>query len=209
MAQNLQILKDEKKRAAFDEYGHASQQPGFDPNAFSHGSFAGGFPGFDAFTAAFGKGGRQSGNEFFEHLFGFGSSQSHGRASRGDDIEAQVTLSFLDACKGVTRTINISPLTNCSTCSGTGIRPGAKRSTCGACGGSGTRTFVIDSGFQMASTCGTCEGTGYVVHRKDQCVTCMGVGTVKSKKSVNVTIPPGNTTSSVSPDLICLLFFFV
>ncbi len=38
-----QILKDEKKRAAFDQYGASSQQPGFDPEAFARNPFAGGF----------------------------------------------------------------------------------------------------------------------------------------------------------------------
>ena len=66
---------------------------------------------------------------------------------QGDDIELAVNVSFMDACKGTSRTVNISPISTCSTCSGSGLRRGAKRTACSACGGTGTRTYVIDSGF--------------------------------------------------------------
>jgi molecular chaperone DnaJ len=186
----LQILKDEGKRAAYDQYGAASQQPGFNPDSFSkEHPFASAFSGFQGFGTTFDLDGNSG--DIFSQLFGLGTRGGRSRASKGDDIEAQVSLSFLDACKGVTRTINVSPIANCPTCAGTGIRPGARQSTCSACGGSGTKTFVIDSGFQMASTCANCDGTGYVVQVKDRCSTCSGVGKVHTRKTVNVTIPPG------------------
>lgn len=84
---------------------------------------------------------------------------------------------------------------NCSTCSGSGLKKGAKRSSCTVCGGTGTRTFVIDSGFQMASTCTTCSGTGTTVPRGSQCGTCTGVGKVRVRKTVKVDIPPGEQLS--------------
>ena len=56
----FQILKDDKKRAAYDQYGSASQQPGFDPNAFSgFGGAGAGFSGFQDFASAFGGAGRE------------------------------------------------------------------------------------------------------------------------------------------------------
>lgn len=112
---------------------------------------------------------------------------------RGDDIEASIGISFMDACKGISRTINVTPVVNCGTCSGTGLKSGAKRSTCTSCGGTGTRTFVIDNGFQMASTCTTCQGTGTSVPRGGQCGECAGVGRVRMKKSVKVDIPAGES----------------
>ncbi|KAF8559338.1 hypothetical protein OG21DRAFT_1561684 [Imleria badia] len=189
------ILKDEKKRATYDQYGAASQQPGFDPNAFARNPFgdaAGGFAGFRDFGAAFG--GTQG--DLFSQLFGGtfgGRARSAGftQSSRGADIEARVNVTFMDACKGTVRTVNINPVSTCSTCSGTGLRRGAKRATCSSCHGTGTRTFIIDSGFQMASTCGTCLGTGSTIPRGSQCDHCGGQGHVRSKKTVNVDIPPG------------------
>ncbi|RDB28435.1 DnaJ 1, mitochondrial [Hypsizygus marmoreus] len=186
------ILKDEKKRAAFDQYGSASQHPGFDTNgaagARGAGGFPGGFSGFQDFSGAFNQ--RQS-SDLFDQLFGsFGGRPSRG-PERGANIETTVKINFMEACKGTTKTVNVSPVTNCSTCSGSGLKQGAKRTTCTACGGSGTRTFIIDSGFQMASTCSVCSGVGSSVPRSGQCGTCGGVGKVKSTKTVQVNIPAG------------------
>ncbi|KAF8446196.1 DnaJ protein, partial [Boletus edulis BED1] len=189
------ILKDEKKRAAYDQYGAASQQPGFDPNAFARNPFgdaAGGFAGFRDFGGTFG--GAQG--DLFSQLFGGafgGRARSAGftQNARGADIEARVNVPFMDACKGTVRTLNTNPVSTCSTCSGTGLRQGAKRATCSSCQGTGTRTFVIDSGFQMASTCGTCLGTGSTIPRSSQCDHCGGQGHIRTKKTVNIDIPPG------------------
>ena len=196
---SLQILKDDKKRALYDRYGPASQQPGFDPDAFANarGPFGAGTAsgGFQDFSHIFGAGAGRSHGDLFEQLFGAFGGRTRGagfaESSRGADLEATVTVNFLDACKGTTRNVNISPVVDCKACSGSGLRAGSKRSTCGDCGGSGTRTFVIDSGFQMASTCNRCSGTGTTIPRGSQCVDCGGVGKVRTRKTVQVTIPPG------------------
>ncbi|KAJ6627274.1 DnaJ protein, partial [Mycena sp. CBHHK59/15] len=182
------ILKDEKKRQAFDQYGATSQEPGFDPNAFS-GFGAGNFPGFQGFGSSFGRGDA----DLFSQLFqGLGGSRSgFSQPSRGGDLEVSLRISFLEACKGTSRKVNVTPIVNCDPCSGSGLKPGAKRSTCKTCNGSGTRTFVIDSGFQMASTCNTCSGTGETVPRNAECSTCGGMGKVRSKKTVHVDVPQG------------------
>ena len=158
---------------------------------FSGGSS--GFNPFQGFANAFGGRGPQGQADLFEQLFGaFGGGQGSARQSlRGNDIEASVGISFMEACKGTSRTINITPVVNCGTCSGTGLKPGAKRSTCTSCGGSGARTFVLDSGFQMASTCPSCQGTGSTIPRGSQCGECAGVGQLRTRKSVKVDIPAG------------------
>ncbi|KAJ3882355.1 DnaJ protein [Lentinula edodes] len=188
------ILKDGKKRAAYDQYGSASQQPGFDPNAFSGFGGAGGagFSGFQDFASAFGGGGRNASSDMFEQLFNqFGSGGRRRGPVRGADLETYLSISFLEACKGTTRKVTISPVVNCGTCSGSGLKAGAKRTTCTTCGGSGTRTFVIDNGFQMSSTCNACDGVGSTVPRSGQCGSCGGVGKVRTRKTVDVSIPAG------------------
>lgn len=109
----------------------------------------------------------------------------------GDDVEASIRISFLESCRGTTRTIPITPVVDCATCSGSGLKPGAKKSSCGQCNGTGTRTFVIDSGFQMASTCTTCQGTGSTVPRNAQCGECSGLGKVKLRSTIDVDLPAG------------------
>ncbi|ELU44500.1 CMGC/CK2 protein kinase [Rhizoctonia solani AG-1 IA] len=195
------ILGDTEKRAAYDQYGSASQQQGFDPNAFAgaRGPFGGGgFGGFQDFGGAFGAGTGRSQADVFETLFGsaFGGVRGNRRAGfqeniRGNDIETSVGIEFLEACHGTSRTINVTPVVDCKPCSASGLKPGAKRSTCGSCRGTGTRTFVIQSGFQMASTCTECGGTGTTVPKGSQCSDCGGLGKVRIRKTVKVDVPDG------------------
>ncbi|KAI0670179.1 hypothetical protein C8Q78DRAFT_975891 [Trametes maxima] len=189
------ILKDEKKRADYDKYGSASQQPGFDSNAYENArSFGGGFGSFDGFrdfSGAFGGRGRNS--DLFEQLFGLGHRQGQAftQSSHGADIEASIGVSFMEACKGTSRTVTIQPVQNCGTCSGSGLKQGVSRSTCPSCHGTGTRSYVIQSGFNMQTICNTCQGTGSVVPPGGNCNSCQGVGQVRVKKTVKVDIPPG------------------
>jgi molecular chaperone DnaJ len=182
-----QVLKDDKKRQMYDQYGSTSQEPGFDPNAFS--GFGGGFPGFGG-GSPFGKDSDLF-SQLFQGMSGMGGGRGFGQASRGGDLEVSIRITFLEACKGTTRKVNITPVVDCPPCSGSGLKPGAKRSTCSTCKGTGTRTVVIDSGFQMASTCNTCSGTGGTVPRNSECSHCGGVGKVRTKNTVHVDITPG------------------
>lgn len=71
------------------------------------------------------------------------------------------------------------------------MKAGVSKTTCKSCGGSGTKTFTIQSGFQMASTCNSCQGTGSTVPPGSSCGSCAGVGKVRERKSVDVDVPAG------------------
>ncbi|SJX62439.1 related to MDJ1-heat shock protein [Sporisorium reilianum f. sp. reilianum] len=197
------LLSDEKKRAAYDQYGTTDGQPGFDPfggggsSPFGAGGF-GGFQDFGGFSNAGNAG------SIFESLFGafggggrpgqrgpgFGGAGFAGEA-RGEDLETTINLSFEEACKGTKRKVVINPIERCGTCTGSGLKPGAKKSTCATCNGTGTRTFVIQSGFQMATTCPSCGGAGSTVAPGDNCNTCDGIGRVRGRKEVEIDLPAG------------------
>ncbi|WRT64129.1 chaperone DnaJ [Kwoniella shivajii] len=191
------ILSDDTKRQAYDRYGSASTQEGFDPNGFASG--AGGFGGFQGFGGGFGQGGNAG--DLFEQLFGsaFGGGARAGGGSggpgrsrpvRGDDLEAGISLSFLEACNGSTRKITITPVVDCKPCSGSGLKPGSKKSQCSTCRGTGQQTFNVQ-GMYMASTCQACGGAGETIPRNSRCGECDGVGKIKEKKEVEVEIPAG------------------
>ncbi|GAA5957889.1 hypothetical protein JCM21900_001300 [Sporobolomyces salmonicolor] len=185
-------LSDDKKRADFDRFGAASQQPGFDSDAYARASSSFGGAGFGDFFG--GGAGGPAGADIFESLFGaFGRGGSAGprQSPVGDDIEISLSVPFIDAAKGSSRTVAISPVVDCHTCKGSGMKEGMKKTTCGSCGGSGTRTFTIQSGFQMASTCAACGGSGHVAPPGSNCGTCAGVGKVRERRTVEVKIPPG------------------
>ncbi|MBE3042892.1 J domain-containing protein, partial [Candidatus Bathyarchaeota archaeon] len=109
----------------------------------------------------------------------------------GDNIEVQSSISFMDAAMGARKKVTINPYVACGTCSGKGLKAGTKRSSCGACGGTGTRVHMVQGGFQMASSCGACGGTGSTIPRGSACGTCVGDGVVRQKKTINVDIPAG------------------
>ena len=135
---------------------------------------------FDSLFGAFGGGGARA-----------GGARAGASMLRGDDIEISVTLPFVDAAKGAQRTVRIQPIVDCNTCKGSGLKQGAKKSSCAVCAGSGTRTFTIQSGFTMASTCQACGGSGEVVPEGSHCRSCEGHGKVREAKTVEVKVPPG------------------
>ena len=198
-----EMLSDPKKKEAWDNYGAAAfdQGAGFDP---SGGSAGGGNPftgaGFGSFAGA--SGGGFSADFNFEDLFGaFGGAGRRGRGSRqspfqeevlvGENIEVQTNITFMDAAKGISKDISITPLVTCKTCSGAGMKKGTQKSACKKCGGTGTKVHFMQAGFQMASTCEACGGQGVSIPRGSECNTCHGNGVVRERKTVNVDIPGG------------------
>lgn len=201
-----EILTDDKKKAAWDQYGAAAfdQGAGFDP---SGGAGAG--PGGNPFAGAGGFGGFGGGAQGgfgadfnFEDLFsafgGSGARRGRGRASPfqeevmvGENIEVQTNISFMDSAKGVQKEIVITPLVKCKTCSGNGLKKGMSRGQCKSCDGTGTRVHFMQGGFQMASTCGSCGGTGVTIPKGGECGTCNGNGATRERRTVSVDIPGG------------------
>ncbi|OJD17451.1 chaperone DnaJ [Emergomyces pasteurianus Ep9510] len=203
-----ELLSDAEKRQAYDRFGSAAfdQSGGFNPGA-GPGSGAGGpfsgatAGGFHGFGGGF-PGGGFSADINFEDLFGAftGGAGRRGRSRggpfrsavvEGDDIEVQTNISFMDAAKGTTKEIFITPLVQCRTCNGEGTKPGKKRTQCQTCGGTGSQVHFIQGGFQMASTCTSCSGAGVSIPRGSECNSCGGDGVVRERKTVHVNIPGG------------------
>ncbi|KJK80378.1 hypothetical protein H634G_04617 [Metarhizium anisopliae BRIP 53293] len=199
-----EILSDPKKKEQYDQFGAAgfdpSGAPGGDPfggagNPFSgfggqggfgaQGGFGGGFNFEDIFSAFTGQQGPFSGRR------GARSNPFQQEILVGDNIEVQASITFMEAAKGTSKTISITPLTACGTCTGSGLKAGTQRSPCKSCNGTGTRLHFMQGGFQMASTCGTCEGTGTTIPKGSECRTCSGNGVVRERKTITIDIPAG------------------
>ncbi len=176
------ILSDAEKKSMYDQYGHA----GVDPNMGAgggFGGFGGGFGGFD-----FGDIG-----DIFGSFFGGGSSSSRRNAPmRGDDVSAQVFISFEEAAFGCKKEISYSKIERCSECSGTGAAKGTNAETCSKCHGSGqikvTQRTPLGM-MQSTRACDECRGTGKII--KNPCGECRGTGYVKLRKKIEVSIPAG------------------
>ncbi|KAF6842010.1 chaperone DnaJ [Colletotrichum plurivorum] len=195
-----EILSDPKKKQQFDQYGAAGFDPsggaGGDPFGGAGNPFGGGFGG----QGGFGGAGFNFDDIFSAFTGGQGSPFGRRGGARnpfqqeilvGENIEVQSSISFMEAAKGTSKTITITPLSECGTCAGSGLKQGTKRSACGACNGSGTRVHFMNGGFQMASTCGTCGGTGTTIPRGSECRPCAGNGVVRERRTITVDIPAG------------------
>jgi molecular chaperone DnaJ len=107
---------------------------------------------------------------------------------RGADVEAELTLDFVDAARGMTTTLHLTSDAQCSTCHGSGARPGTTPKLCPQCGGRG----VIDDNqglFSFSTPCRRCGGAGTVI--EDPCPTCNGTGVERRPREVQARIPAG------------------
>lgn len=199
-----ELLQDPKKKELYDQYGAAAfdQGAGFEPpgGAGPGGPFggAGGYAGASGFGGQGGFGADFNFEDLFS-AFGGGGRRSRGAPRPpfqdeilvGENIEVQTNISFMDAAKGVSKDIFITPLVECKTCSGNGLKKGTTRTQCKKCNGTGTRVHFMQAGFQMASTCDACGGQGVTVPRGGECGTCNGNGAVRERRTVNIDIPGG------------------
>lgn len=174
------VLSDKKKRAEYDRFGS-----GFSGGAAGTGQ---GFGGFD-FSNFQGFEGMDI-NDIFGDIFG---GAARGRSSRrGRDISIDIELAFKDAIFGAERRVLITKQGKCSTCSGTGAKPGSETSTCKSCNGAGTiqetRNTILGT-FTTQRECPDCFGRGSVP--KDKCKDCKGAGVRKQEEEIKINIPAG------------------
>ena len=174
------ILSDPEKKRQYDQFGHA---------AFEGGAGGGGFGGFDFSGANF--------SDIFGDIFGdfFGGGR-RGRGNtgpmKGSNIRTSVRISFEEAVFGVDKEIELTLKDECTTCHGSGAKPGTSPETCTKCGGKGQVVFTQQSFFgtvRNVQTCPDCNGTGKVI--KEKCDDCHGSGYIANRKKIQVSIPAG------------------
>jgi molecular chaperone DnaJ len=169
-----EVLSDPEKRELYDRYGHdGPRQAGFegfggmgieDILGFAAQAFGGSFGGF-----------------------GFGGGRRRGEP-QGDDLQAQMTISFDEAARGCDKPIALERLVACEKCGGSGAKSGTARTTCGTCRGRGQ--VATHQGFlTIATTCPACRGQGSVI--KDKCDECRGSGVERRRETVTVHVPAG------------------
>lgn len=177
-----ETLSDPQKRSAYD---YELEHPGMGGMG-GFGGFEGGFGGFgDIFSDIF------SG-------FGFGGGgRSASRSEVGEDIQREMTLSFMDSAKGCKKTFSYMRNEPCEACKSTGAKNGTELSTCSRCQGRGVVQQVQNTMFGRTvrqSVCPDCNGSGKTI--KEKCPDCKGKGYQRKETTVTVDIPAGVDTNS-------------
>lgn len=201
IAEAYEILSDSQKRAAYDQYGHAS----YDPNSgFSGGGFGGGFEGFGGFRGQGFSGSYTGGFEdIFDTFFGGGGGRRGNRANmprQGADLQYVMDLTFEEAIFGKEEVIHYHRNAECETCHGTGAKPGTDPVTCSKCHGSGVINVERATPFgrmMSQTTCDVCGGTGQEI--KEKCETCHGHKHVEETHKVKVKVPAGVENGNQMP----------
>lgn len=178
------VVGDEKKRPEYDEARRMGPAGGM-----GYGGGGGGFhPGAGGFNF---EGGDIS--DLLGGMFGGGGGR-RGRSNRargpqrGADLEAQYHATFRDAFAGFETAIHLTSDAPCSTCHGTGAKPGTGPTNCAQCGGRGV-VNQNQGGFGFSSACPTCGGAGQVI--TNPCGSCRGTSVEKKNREVKVRIPAG------------------
>ncbi len=173
-AEAYSVLSDPDKRARYDRFGPDGVKsgpggPGFDPTAFT--DFA------DILGDFFG--------------FGFGGGTGGGRRGRarpGEDLRADVPLTFEEAAFGVEKSVPVRRHERCETCRGTGGKDGAGPAQCKACRGRG-RLQSRQGMFMFERPCPECGGAGESV--ANPCPECRGEGRVVRERTLKIGVPAG------------------
>jgi len=182
------VLSDEDKRKEYDEARTLFAGGGRGP--YSGGNFGGGST-FDV-SDIFGSGaGASTGGlgDIFGGLFtGTTSRRRNVGPTKGQDVDAEVTLGFDEAVHGAMLPLQLSGPGTCRTCHGSGARPGTRPHACPTCGGSG---FISSNqgAFGFSEPCRDCRGTGQIID--DPCPDCQGSGVTVQTRTINVRIPSG------------------
>lgn len=180
ISQAYDILSDESKRKEFD----------------MKEDFAGGRagkPGRGSFHT-----GDVDAEELFNRVFGrfseFGREQQrHQHHHRdADDFgsarEISISLSFIEAARGVQKNVELFFEDVCNHCEGRRYEPDSRPIKCTHCMGSGVET-ISRGPFVLRQTCRHCHGTRFM-HR-DSCHKCKGNGKVTIKRSASISVPAG------------------
>jgi molecular chaperone DnaJ len=160
------VLRDGEKRKTYDRYGHAGLDAGQ----------AGGFPfggGEDLMDML---------REAFNMFGGRGGGRRGPRA--GADLQVAFEITLLESYRGVKKEFKVPRNEACSTCKGSGARPGTQVSSCRRCGGQGAL-----GSFLFQQTCPSCRGRGSIIN--DPCRDCRGNGQIEAQHEVAVDVPAG------------------
>ncbi len=192
VSEAYEVLSDSKKRATYDQFGHAGMEGAFAGGGFKWSDFT----HFDEFSDIF-----ENLSNFLRgfgigtDFFGGGWDQAGRRRgpARGADLQYELEIEFEEAAAGTERKISVPRYEICNSCKGSGSERGSKKTVCPTCNGRGQ--ILTSSGFfSISRTCDRCAGEGEII--KNPCTKCNGSGRVRLTRRINVKVPAGIHTGN-------------
>jgi molecular chaperone DnaJ len=181
VSQAHDVLGDPEKRKQYDSGSGPFAAGGAGGPGF------GGFGNFDFDASSMG--------DILSNLFGGGGGgggadarRAKSRPQRGRDLETEVRIAFDQAISGAQVPLSVPTSSICTTCHGTGAKPGTTPKVCPRCEGRGIETQGQGM-FSISQPCSRCGGSGTVI--EDPCPTCGGSGALRTIKKFRVNIPAG------------------
>ncbi|MFX0078808.1 MAG: molecular chaperone DnaJ [Candidatus Hermodarchaeota archaeon] len=186
------ILSDDRKRAQYDQFGHA----GISGRYTAEDIFGG--INFEDILRGFGLGGGLGGfGSIFDFFVGGRGRSAPGRTTTVD-LRYDMEITLKEAATGLEKEISLKRDEQCLHCEGKGAEPGTPLNTCTNCGGRGELRQVQQTMFGQVirvATCPTCQGRGQIA--ETLCSECKGKRTVREKRNIRVQIPPGVESGSM------------
>ena len=185
-----ECLSKDEKRKLYDEFGEEGLHAGFDAEKTRQ------YKQWSTFRQAekgdtgpeFGR--YHSYEDIFGDLFDFETGRGGFRSTappRGRDIEHDMAIDLLSALRGFETELSMQKMRACASCHGSGIDPNSPMTTCSTCSGSG-RLNVAEGPIQFTKACPQCKGHGKT---GKACGACGGNGLVLGTEKIRVTIPQG------------------
>jgi molecular chaperone DnaJ len=184
IAAAYEILSDDKKRAAYDEFGEASTRTGFDADearAYQREAERGRTTARPRSYAERAYADEETGAYDFDLGDLFGGGRARRASSAGADIAAQVELDLVNALRGTQLAVEVPTGEPCPTCKGSGHLD----TPCHQCHGSG-RVNAAQGPMKIVVACPACGGNG-----KEPCSHCGGEGVLPGTRQVTVRVPAG------------------
>ncbi|MEM7008833.1 MAG: molecular chaperone DnaJ [Thermodesulfobacteriota bacterium] len=177
------VLSDPEKRSRYDRGGFAGLDGMSAEDIFGNINFG----------DIFGGGGGGFGGSIFDEIFGFGrGGGGRRRASRGSDVQVEITVPLKRILTGGEETVSYSRLKACPTCDGSRAKPGTDVKQCAECAGSGQKVYTSTQQgmtFQQVAVCAECRGEGTII--EELCPDCSGIGSVEGITTMEINVPPG------------------